>query len=92
MASIIEREENSKANRPGVAGVLWKRFDNGIGLGADATVLYALGRTSGGLTYQDLQTNSPYNTRKFAGLPPTPIANPSLSSIRAAISPESNDY
>jgi UPF0755 protein len=92
MASIVEREERNDAEKATVAGILWNRFDNGVGLGADATVLYALGRTSGGLTYQDLQVDSPYNTRKYAGLPPTPICNPSIESIRAALYPEDTDY
>lgn len=92
MASIVEREERSDSERPTVAGILWKRFDNGIGLGADATILYALGRTKGGLTYDELQTDSPYNTRKYRGLPPTPISNPHLSSIRAAIYPKDSPY
>lgn len=92
MASIVEREERSEKQRPTVAGILWNRFDGGAGLGADATVLYALGRTSGGLTYDDLQIDSPYNTRKYAGLPPTPICNPSISSIRAALYPEDTSY
>ncbi len=92
MASIIEREERVKAEQPTIAGILWDRFDNAVGLGADATVLYALGRTKGGLSYQDLQVDSPYNTRKYRGLPPTPIANPNISSIRAAIYPKRTDY
>ncbi|MBN2087774.1 endolytic transglycosylase MltG [Candidatus Peregrinibacteria bacterium] len=92
MASIVEREERSSSERATVAGILWNRFDAGIGLGADATVLYALGRTKGGLTYQDLQVNSPYNTRKYRGLPPTPICNPSISSIRAALYPKKTNY
>jgi len=92
MASIVEREERNADEQPTVAGILWNRYDAGQGLGADATVLYALNRTSGGLTYDDLQINSPYNTRKYRGLPPTPISNPGLSSIRAAIYPERTDY
>lgn len=92
MASIIEREERDPRERPTVAGILWNRYDIGMGLGADATVLYALGRTSGGLTYDDLQVDSPYNTRKYAGLPPTPICNPSISSILAALYPEDTNY
>ena len=92
MASIVEREERSAAQRPTVAGILWNRFDANIGLGADATVLYGLGRTSGGLSYEDLQNDSPYNTRKYAGLPPTPISNPSITSIHAALYPEDTDY
>jgi UPF0755 protein len=92
MASIVEREERRASERPTVAGILWNRFNAGMGLGADATVLYALGRTKGGLSYDDLQIDSPYNTRKYRGLPPTPICNPSISSIEAAYSPEDTDY
>ena len=92
MASIIEREEPTAKERPITADILWSRFDNKVGLGADATVLYALGRTKGGLTYNDLQTDSPYNTRKYRGLPPTPISNPDITSIRAAIYPKDTDY
>jgi UPF0755 protein len=92
MASIVEREERNEEERPTVAGILWNRFDAGIGLYADATVLYGLGRTSGGLSVEDLESDTPYNTRKFAGLPPTPISNPSITSIRAALYPEDTDY
>jgi len=92
MASIVEREERNSNERSIVAGILWNRFNAGQGLGADATVLYALGRTKGGLTYDELQIDSPYNTRKYKGLPPTPICNPSISSIRAALYPEKTDY
>lgn len=92
MASIVEREERDPDERPMVAGVLWNRFDIDMGLGADATTLYALGRTKGGLNYNDLDVDNPYNTRKYRGLPPTPISNPSISSIRAAIYPEDTDY
>lgn len=92
MASIVEREERNDEEKPTVAGILWNRFSSGTGLYADATVLYGLGRTSGGLSSEDLDSDSPYNTRKFAGLPPTPISNPSISSIRAALFPEDTDY
>ena len=92
MASIVEREERDPDEQPTVAGILWNRFDNGVGLGADATILYALGRTKGGLNYNDLQIDSPYNTRKYRGLPPTPISNPGISSIKAAIYPKDTDY
>lgn len=92
MASIVEREENDLKERPVVAGILWNRYDAGRGLDADATILYALGRTSGGLSYEDIKTNSLYNTRKYRGLPPTPICSPSLSSLRAALYPEKTEY
>ena len=92
MASIVEREERNSDERSTVAGILWNRFDAGMGLGADATILYALGRTKGGLSYEDLQTDSPFNTRKYRGLPPTPICNPNLSSIRASIYAKKTDF
>ena len=92
MASIVEREEKNSKERATVAGVLWNRYDVNMGIGADATVLYALGRTSGSLTVEDLAIKSPYNTRKFRGLPPTPIANPSISSILAALYPKDTPY
>ena len=92
MASIVEREERVLSEKSTVAGILWNRFDAGMGLGADATVLYALGRTKGGLTYEDLQIDSPYNTRKYRGLPPTPICNPGISSIRAALYPKNTHH
>lgn len=92
MASIVEREERDQKERPRIAGILWKRFDAGRGLDADATILYALGRTQGGLSAADLKTDSLYNTRKYRGLPPTAISNPSLSSLRAALYPEETPY
>lgn len=92
MASIVEREERDSAEKPTVAGILWNRFDIGMGLQADATILYALGRTEGGLSAKDLQIDSPYNTRKYRGLPPTPISNPSIDSIRAALYPAETNY
>ncbi len=92
MASIIEREERDPDERQTVSGILWNRYDANIGLGADATVLYALGRTKGGLSYDDLQVDSPYNTRKYRGLPPTPICNPNITSIKAAVDPAVTDY
>lgn len=92
MASILEAEESSDIHRPLVAGILWDRYDQKIGLGADATVRYALGDYRGELSAADLAVDSPYNTRKFRGLPPTPINNPGLSSIRAALYPKRTDY
>ena len=92
MASIIEREERNPDEQSTVSGILWNRYDANMGLGADATVLYALERTKGGLSYEDLQVDSPYNTRKYAGLPPTPICNPNISSIKAASDPALTNY
>src|SRR5688500_19904286 len=74
-----------------IAGVGWKRVSEGIGLESDATVRFALNKWDDPLTVQDLQTNSPYNTRKFRGLPPGPISNPGLRALVAAVRPEASD-
>src|SRR4030043_1393669 len=95
LASIVERESRSDSERPVVAGILLNRIDIGMGLGADATVQYAVGLAEIGgriLSKDDLATASPYNTFRFRGLPPTPIAHPGISSLRAAIFPEESDY
>jgi UPF0755 protein len=92
MASIIEKEEKKSSQRPTVAGVLWKRYDNGIGLGADATVRYAKNKWTEPLTLEDLDVDSPYNTRKYRGLPPGPIGSPGLDSIKASLLSEESPY
>ena len=92
MASIIEREVRGTEERRIVSGILWKRFEAQMGLGADATVLYAHGDWKAVLTREALDIDSPYNTRKYRGLPPGPIASPSESSIMAAIYPEDSPY
>jgi UPF0755 protein len=90
MASIIEKEVFGDRDRKIVSGILWKRLDNGWFIGADATLLYQ--KNDNTITKQDLEQNSPYNTRNTKGLPPTPISNPSLQSIVAAIFPTETDY
>ena len=92
MASIVEKEERNKSEKAKIAGILWKRLDKGIVLGADATVLYALGDWKKPLTYKELEIDSPFNTRKLGGLPPHPICTISLSSLQAAIHPEESPY
>lgn len=102
LASIIERETKTDEERPVVAGILLRRLEIGMGLQADATVQYAVAnddcRTGTdchwwpALKKEDLQINSLYNSYKYRGLPPAPIANPGLSSIQAAIYPETSDY
>ncbi|HYM65515.1 MAG TPA: endolytic transglycosylase MltG [Candidatus Sulfotelmatobacter sp.] len=99
IASIIEREAVFAEDRPIVASVLINRLDIGMPLGSDPTIQYAVGfdqQTKSwwkkDLTVDDLAINSPYNTRKVAGLPPTPISNPGLSSIKAALNPANTDY
>lgn len=100
LASIIERETRDNGDeRAVVAGLLLKRLREGWKLEADATVQYALGydQTSKtwwkkSLTEQDLQINSPYNTRRFAGLPPGPISNPGLAALKAVADPVETEY
>lgn len=99
IASIIEREAIFPEDRPMVASVLINRFNMGMMLGSDPTVMYALGYQPDtkqwwkkDLTADDLLINSPYNTRKNAGLPPTPISNPGISAIEAALAPSKTNY
>lgn len=92
MASIVEREVTKQDDMAIVAGVLWKRFDEGRGLDADATVRYAVNKWDGALTIKDLAVDSPYNTRKYRGLPPTPICNPGLKALLAALRPTKTEY
>ncbi|OGC50488.1 hypothetical protein A2716_04770 [candidate division WWE3 bacterium RIFCSPHIGHO2_01_FULL_40_23] len=90
LSSIVEREEPEDENRPVVAGILINRYNEGALLGADATVQYIFGTKEDywpkNLTSEQLQTESPYNTRKVLGLPPKPICNPSLSAVKAVLS------
>ena len=92
MASLIEEETRNPNERATVAGILWKRLDKKMGLGVDASVRYLTDKKSEALTESDLQIDSPYNLRKFNGLPPGPIASPSLSSIEAALHPKDSPY
>lgn len=96
IASIIEREVIEDSERVLVSAVIWNRLDVGMLLQMDSTVQYAVGR--GGdwwkrdLTSADLRFDSPYNTYRAAGLPPTPIAAPGLASIEAAANPANVPY
>jgi UPF0755 protein len=105
LASLLERETITNAERPIVAGVIYKRLEADWPLQIDASVQHAVATANCELriancenwwpilTLEDLEeTNSPYNTYKFTGLPPTPIASPGISSIKAAISPEESPY
>lgn len=91
MASIVEKEAVHASERPTISGVFHNRLQAGMPFGSDPTVEYALGRHQDerGLTFKDIAVDSPYNTYKHAGLPPGPIANPGLASIKAAVHPES---
>lgn len=99
IASIIEREAVFPKDRPLVASVIINRLNLGMALQIDPTVSYALGYQvdtktwwKKDLTSQDLKVDSPYNTYLNAGLPPTPISNPGLSAIEAALNPASTNY
>lgn len=92
MASIIESEANNKEDREIVSGILWKRLDEGLPLQVDATLTYINGKTSAQMTQGDLAFDSPYNTYVYKMLPPTPISNPGLESITAAVHPTATPY
>jgi UPF0755 protein len=95
LASIVETEAQQPQERPVVASVYINRVRRRMLLGADPTVIYALklaGRWDGNIRKADLQIASPYNTYKTPGLPPGPIANPGLASLRAAAAPATTPY
>ncbi len=95
LASIVEKETGKPDERPLVAAVYENRLRIGMGLQCDPTVIYALmlaGRYSGNLRRDDLQFDSPYNTYRYPGLPPGPIAAPGRGSIEAAMHPADVDF
>lgn len=92
MASLIESETNTDEARPIVSGILWKRIAAGLPLQVDAALTYITGRGSAELTQDDLRVTSPYNTYTNLGLPPSPISNPGLESLRAALHPTTTPY
>lgn len=87
IASIVEREATLPIEQPRISSVFHNRLRIGYPLGADPTVRYALKKFNGPLTVSDLNTSSPYNTRKYTGLPPGPICSPGKGALQAAISP-----
>lgn len=99
LAAIVQKETAKVDERPRVAGVYINRLKIGMLLQADPTVIYALKRESGDynqiikrVLYADLELDSPYNTYKYAGVPPGPITMPDISSIDAVLNPEKHDY
>ena len=92
VASIIEREVMVDEERAKVAGVIYNRLAEPMRLQVDATIQYALGEQKELLSYEDTELDDPYNTYTIDGLPPGPIANPSLESIKAALYPEEHNY
>jgi UPF0755 protein len=92
LASIIEKETGVKNDRAEIAGVFINRLRKGMRLQTDPTIIYGMGEQfDGNLRKQDLLADQEYNTYTRAGLPPTPIALPSLASIRAALNPAETD-
>lgn len=98
MASIVEREARGEAELRMVAGILWNRIEIGMALQADATLQYVKGYNATEKTWwspptaADKKLTSIYNTYRYPGLPPQPIANPSLAAIQAALNPAQTDY
>ena len=95
LASLVEKETGTAAERPLVAAVYSNRLREGMPMQADPTVIYAMqkaGTYNGNLRRDDLQMDSPYNTYKYAGLPPGPIAAPGKASLEAAARPAEVDY
>lgn len=92
IASLIEREAANDNERGTIASVIYNRLAANMPLGIDASILYIHPDHEGSPTADMLAEDSPYNTRLYQGLPPTPIANPGLASIEAVLSPESTNY
>jgi UPF0755 protein len=92
LASIVEKEAQTAADKKTVAGVYTNRLKIGMALQADPTVNYITGKQTDRPSLDDLKVDSLYNTYKYPGLPPGPICNPGLDSILAAIYPEKNSY
>ncbi|KGO86287.1 aminodeoxychorismate lyase [Flavobacterium rivuli WB 3.3-2 = DSM 21788] len=99
LAAIVHKETVKNDERPRVAGVYLNRFHKGIKLEADPTVIYSIKKESGDFDqvikrvfFKDLLTDSPYNTYKYGGLPPGPIAMPDVTAIDAVLNPEKHNY
>lgn len=92
IASMIEKEAANDGERKIIASVIFNRLKAGMPLGIDATILYDMPERKEKLTAEDFQRDTPYNTRMYTGLPPTPIANPGIASIMAVLKPETTNY
>lgn len=92
VASMIEAEAKIPEDRAKIARVIYNRLARGMSMGFDTTVVYALQDRKAPLTQAQLDIDSPFNTRKFTGLPPTPINSPGQASIEAALHPADGDW
>ena len=95
LASLVEKEVNQDSERPLVAGVFVNRLAQRMPLATDPSVIYAAlleGRYRGAIYASDLESPSPYNTYRHAGLPPGPICNPGVAALKAALAPAQTDY
>ena len=92
LASIIEKETGAPDERSLISAVFHNRLKKDMRLYSDPTVIYGLGDFNGNLTRKGLERDTPYNTYRVSGLPPTPIANPGIESVIAALEPASVDY
>lgn len=92
MASIIEKEAVKSDEKPVIASAFYNRMAKGMTLSSDATVNYVFGYAKRRIYYKDLAVESPYNTYKYKGLPPAPIANPDIKSVEAAYNPADTNY
>ncbi len=92
VASLIQREAGVDSDRPLIASVIYNRLEQDIPLQIDATVIYALGENPGRVLAEHLEVDSPWNTYRVKGLPPTPIGAPQMESIEAAADPATTDY
>ena len=92
LASIVEREVSSQADRALVADIFWRRLKAGRGLEADSTINYITGKKTPSASLTDLKLNSPYNTYRYRGLPPGPISNPGEAALQATVYPTANQY
>lgn len=91
LASIVEEEAAVASEQDLIAGVFYNRLVQGWSLGADPTVRFAVRKPTGPLYVSDLNSNSPYNTRKFPGLPPGPICSPGRGALRSSLNPMATD-
>ncbi len=92
MASLIEKEVKTYEDKRIVSGIAWKRLENNVPLQMDATITYLTGKNSTKVSLKETEIDSPYNTYKNRGLPPGPICNPGLDSIKAALNPKESEY